>query len=189
MVLKKVGSVKTPATESKVTPKAAEKKKAPANKKSGSKSPAITKEDIGRMAAEYSELSKQIKVLDERKKLLATQIKEGAVKFGTLDDKGSSFIEVNGFVAGNVSKVSMSLNQNKGVEYLERKGLGDLIDEKVIKTINEERLEKAVGEKRLTLDEVDSFTDRKTSYQVSVKSVEDMPEVEQSNLALAAKKK
>ena len=92
-------------------------------------------------------------------------------------------------MTGNVSKVSMSLDQTKGVEYLEKKGLGDLVDVVEVKTINEERLEKAVGENRLTLEEVESFTEKKVSYQVSVKAVEDMPEVEQSDLALAAKKK
>lgn len=154
-----------------------------------SKTPVLTKKDIGACVAEYSEISKQIKVLEERKKLLATKIKEGAVKFGTLDDKGSSYFEVNGFIAGNVSKVSMSLDQTKGVEYLEKKGLGDLVDVVEVKTVNEERLEKAVSEKRLTLDEVEGFTTKKQSYQVSVKAVEEMPEVEQSNLALAASKK
>lgn len=150
---------------------------------------AITETEIGKCAEEYAEISKQIKVLENRKKLLAMKIKEGAVKFGTLDDKGSSYFEINGYITGNVSKVSMSLDQSKGVEYLEKRGFGDLVDERIVKTINEERLEKAVGEKRLTLDEVESFTERKQSYQVSVKAIESMPEVQQSDLALAAKKK
>ena len=166
---------KTPTTAKKSAPKKA--------------TPTITKADIGKCAKEYSEVSQQIKVLEERKKTLATIIKEGSVKYGTTDDKGSSYLEVDGFITGNVSKVSMSLDHTKGVDYLEKKGLGDLIDVETVKTINEERLEKAVGEKRLTLDEVESFTTKKQSYQVSVKAVEEMPEVEQSNLALAAKKK
>lgn len=172
----------------KATPKATANvaKKAPA-KKSATKT--VTKAEIGKLAKEYSEISSQIKVLEERKKVLASLIKEGSIKYGTLDDKGSSYFEVNGFVAGNVSKVSMSLDQTKGVEFLERMGLGDLVDETVVKTINEDRLEKAVGEKRLTLDDVESFTNRKTTYQVSVKSVKDMPEVEQSNMSLAASRK
>lgn len=149
----------------------------------------MTKKDIGDCVKEYAELSKQIKVLTDKKNLLSAKIKEGAVKFGTLDDKGSSYLEVDGYIAGNVSKVSMSLDQEKGVEYLEKKGLGDLIDVETVKTINEERLEKAVGDKRLTLKEVETFTSKKQTYQVSVKAVEEMPEVEQSNLALAASKK
>lgn len=177
----------TPKAEPKAAAKSTPKKTTA--KKSATTKVTDTESDIGRYAEEYADISKQIKVLEDRKKLLAAKIKEGAVKFGTKDDKGSSYFEVNGFVTGNVSKVSMSLNQEKGVEFLEKRGLGDLVDEKVVKTINEERLEKAVGEKRLTLEEVDSFTDRKTSYQVSVKTVEEMPEVEQSDLALAAKKK
>lgn len=174
----------------KATPKTALKSagtaKAP-TKKSAVKG--YSKSDIGKFAQEYDEISSQIKILDTRKKELATILKEGAVKYGTKDDKGSSYVEVNGYMTGNVSKVSMSLDQTKGVEYLEKKGLGDLVDVVEVKTINEERLEKAVGENRLTLEEVDSFTNRNTTYQVSVKAVKDMPEVEQSDLALAAKKK
>lgn len=174
----------------KATPKATAKVAEAHTKKSAEKkSTSITKTDIGKCAKEYSEISQQIKVLEERKKELANIIKEGSVKYGTLDDKGSSYLEVNGFTCGNVSKVSMSLDQTKGVDYLEKKGLGDLIDVETVKTINEEKLEKAVGEKRLTLDEVESFTTKKQTYQVSVKVLEDMPEVEQSSLALAAKKK
>lgn len=174
----------------KATTKAVEKKAPTTTKKSvAKKTSTITKADIGRCAKEYSEISQQIKVLEERKKTLSAIIKEGSVKYGTPDDKGSSYLEVDGFITGNVSKVSMSLDQTKGVDYLEKKGLGDLIDVETVKTINEERLEKAVGEKRLTLDEVESFTNKKQTYQVSVKAVEEMPEVEQSNLALAAKKK
>lgn len=183
MALKKV----VEATDTKVTPlkKPTTKKSAP--KKAGKTQ--MTQEDVGRLAKEYSEISAQMKVLDERKKELATLIKEGADKFGTEDDKGSKYLEVGGFVAGRIAKVSMSLDQTKGVEFLEAKGLGDLIDVETVKTINEDRLEKAVGEKRLTLADVDSFTNRKTQYQVSVKAVEDLPQVEQSNLALAAKNK
>lgn len=176
----------------KVTPKTALKSagtatKAPNKKKSVVKG--YSKSDIGKFAQEYDEISSQIKILDARKKELAAILKEGAIQYGTKDDKGSSYVEVNGYMAGNVSKVSMSLDQTKGVEYLEKKGLGDLVDVVEVKTINEERLEKAVGENRLTLDEVESFTEKKVSYQVSVKAVEEMPEVEQSELALAAKKK
>lgn len=190
-VLKATQKVKPKATSNKTeAPKTSTKATSKTtDKKSGSKTPTVTEHELGQCAEEYNEISKQIKVLEERKKTLATIIKEGSIKYGTKDDKGSSYFEVNGFITGNVSKLSMSLDQTKGVEYLEKKGLGDLVDVETVKTINEDRLEKAVGEKRLTLEEVESFTIKKQSYQVSVKSVEAMPEVEQSNLALAAKKK
>lgn len=188
MVLKKSGGKLSSVTGSKAVSKVVGNKSSA--KKSGKKAtPVITKDEVGLMAKEYSEISKQIKVLEDRKKLLATQIKEGAVKYGTPDDKGSSYLEVNGFIAGNVCKMSMSLDHDKGVEYLEKKGLGDIVDVMQVKTINEEKLEKAVGEKRLSLADVESFTNKKQSYQVSVKPIEEMPEVEQSNLSLAAKRK
>lgn len=151
------------------------------------KKTSMTKKEIGACAAEYSDLLVQIKVLEDKKKLLAAKLKEGAIKYGTPDDKGSSYIEVNGFSVGNVSYVSMSLDQDKGVKFLEKKGLGDCID--IVKCINEGQLEKAVSENRLTLDEVEGFTNRKQSFKVSVKAIKDMPEVETSSLALAASKK
>lgn len=151
------------------------------------KKTSMTKKEIGACAAEYNELSVQIKVLTERKNLLAAKLKVGAVTYGTIDDKGSYYFETNGFSVGSVSCVSMSLDQDKGVKFLEKKGLGDCID--VVKQINESQLEKAVSENRLTLDEVEGFTNRKHTFKVSVKSIKDMPEVETSSLALAASKK
>lgn len=172
----------------KVVPKVEEKASSKAVKKtSGVKR--LTRGELGRCAEEYKEISSQIKVLDDRKKQLATLLKEGAVQYGVKDDKGSSFIEVNGYVVGNVCKVSMSIDQSKAVPFLEKKGLGDLVDVVEVRTVNEERLTKAVGEKRLTLREVESFTNKSNSYSVSVQKIEDMPEVEQSSLSLAASRR
>lgn len=188
MVLKTAKKVEP--TKTTVTPlKSGKKAPSKSTKTSKPEKAKTTKDDIGRLAQEYSDLSEQIKVLEARKKELANLIKDGADKFGVEDDKGSKYLEVNGFTCGRVAKVSMSLDQTKGVEFLEAKGLGDLVDVETVKTINEDRLEKAVGEKRITLKEVESFTNKKVSYQVSVKQTEEMPQVEQSNLALAAKSK
>ena len=186
MALKINGVKKAPTTEVKAPVKKTPKT---APKKAKSATSGYTVEELGKAAQEYAEISAQMKIMDERKKALAKIIKDGAVKFGTKDDKGSSYLEVNSYVVGNVSKVSMSLDHEKGADYLEKKGLGDLVDVVTVKTINEDRLEKAVGDNRLTLQEVDSFTNRKVTYSVSVKSMEDMPVVEQSELAMAASKK
>lgn len=183
MKLKKSGSV-----ASTTVPTVTEKETKKATKKStGSKATSYTQADIGRFAGEYAELSKQIKALEEKKKNLSELIKAGAEQFGTKDDKGSFYLEVNGYVAGKIAKMSMSIDQDAAVPFLKKKGLADVIDK--IETVNQERLEKAVGAKRLTLNDVESFTNKKVSYQVSVKELEEMPEVEQSNLAPAAKRK
>ena len=68
-------------------------------------------------------------------------------------------------------------------------GIGDVVDEVTVRTVNEDRLQQAVSEGRLSLDTVESFTNVSVSYSVMVKEKEAMPEVEQTTLKSAAKRK
>ena len=68
-------------------------------------------------------------------------------------------------------------------------GLGDVVDVVTTKVVNEDRLQSAVQDRRITLDVVQDFTNESVSYSVSVKEKAEMPEVEQSNLQVARKKK
>ena len=145
-------------------------------------------QDIGKMGKEYSEVSKQIKVLEERKKFLADTIKSQVEQVGVKDDKGSYYLEDENFIMGKVAKKSFKIDQDKAVETLESMGLGDVVDVVTVKTVNEDRLQRAVQEKRLTLDTVQDFTNESVSYSVLVKEKEIMPEVEQSTLQVAKKK-
>ena len=90
---------------------------------------------------------------------------------------------------GKVAKKSYKIDQDTAVETLESMGLGDVVDEVTVKTVNEDRLQKAVQEKRVTLDTVQDFTNETVSYSVSVKEKEVIPEVEQSTLKVARSKK
>lgn len=164
-----------------------------AKKKSESKSdgkikPLFSAKEIGKMGKEYAELTAQIKVLEERKKELADKIKSGAEQLGVKDDKGSYYLESETHILGKVAKKSFKIDQDTAVATLESMGLGDVVDEVVVKTVNEDRLQKAVQEKRITLDTVQDFTKESVSYSVSVKEKEAMPEVEQSTLKVARKK-
>ena len=150
-------------------------------KKSGKPAtPAITVDDVARMAAEYKEISEQVKILDTKKKDLSDKIKEYSEKLGVKDDNGSFYLECGDFITGKVARVSMNINQEDAVKILEAMGLGDVVDEKVTKTVNEQRLEQAVAEKRCTIKTVEGFTEKNTTYQVSVKQKEEMPEVDTS---------
>lgn len=142
--------------------------------------PAITVDDVARMAAEYKEISEQMKVLDTKKKELADKIKEYSEKLGVKDDVGSFYLECGDYITGKVARVSMSIKQDEAVKVLEAIGLGDVVDETVTKTVNEQRLEQAVAEKRCTLKTVEGFTEKKTTYAVDVKKKEEMPEVDTS---------
>ena len=104
-----------------------------------------------------------------------------------VDDKGSSYIDGDSYVIGRVAKRTVKINQEEGVAMLRNKGLLNCITEKTTYTVNEEEVEKAVAEEILTEEDVRSFTTINTSYSVSVKAKEDMPEVEVS--AVARKKK
>lgn len=150
--------------------------------------PLFSAEDIGKMGKEYADISAQIKKLEEQKKALAEKIKSGAEQFGVKDDKGSFYLENDYFVMGKVAKKSFKIDQEKAVSTLESMGLGDVVDEVVVKTVNEDRLQKAVTDKRITLEDVKGFTNESVSYSVSVKEKEAMPEVEVATAKVARKK-
>ena len=150
--------------------------------------PMYSAEDIGRMGKEYAEISAQIKVLESKKKALADLIKSGAEKFGVKDDKGSFYLEDESVIMGKVAKKSFKIDQEKAVETLESMGLGGVVDTVVVKTVNEDKLQKAVQSGKLTLDDVKEFTDESVSYSVLVKEKEAVPEVEQTTLKAARKK-
>lgn len=150
------------------------------------KQPLFTSKDILEMGREYSELSKQIKQLEERKKSLSEKIKQGSEQFGVKDDKGSYYLEDDSIITGKVAKKSFKIDQDKAVKTLESMGLGDVID--LVKVVNEDKLDKAVKDKRLNIDTVKDFTKESVSYSVLVKEKEVVPEVEQSTLKAAKRK-
>lgn len=154
----------------------------------GGKKSTMTKDDLFKLAKEYNAISSQIKALDTQKKSLADKIKELAKKFGTKDDKGSYFCGNEDFMCGNVAKHSVSLDMDKAVKLLQKKGLNDLIEEKIVQTVDEKKLEKAVMDGTITDEEFNSIMNDRVSYSVSVRKVDDMPEVEVSALMAARKK-
>lgn len=149
----------------------------------------FTERDLNAMASQYADVSAQIKELEETKKNLADKIKQGAEQLGVKDDKGSFYLEGDNYIMGKVASKSMKIDQSKAVETLERKGLEDCVQTVVVKTVNEQKLEQAVMNNQITLDEVEEFTQINTTYKVSVVKKEAVPEVEQSTLAVAKRKK
>ena len=158
-------------------------------KKSSNLKPLFSADDIAKMGAEYADISAQIKVLEEKKKALADKIKSGAEQFGVKDDKGSFYLESDSHIMGKVAKKTFRIDQEKAVETLESMGLGDVVDVVTSKVINEDRLQRAVQEKRLSLDTVKDFTNETVSYSVLVKEKEAMPEVEVTTSKVAKRKK
>lgn len=159
-------------------------------KKSDTKvTPMFTEDNVKSLGRQYADISSQIKALEEQKKALAEKIKQGAEQFGVKDDKGSFYLESEDLMMGKVAKKSFKIDQDKAVKTLESMGIGDVVDEVTVRTVNENRLQQAVSDGRLSLDTVESFTNVSVSYSVLVKEKEAMPEVEQTTLKSAAKRK
>jgi len=159
-------------------------------KKSDTKvTPMFTEDNVKSLGRQYADISSQIKALEEQKKALAEKIKQGAEQFGVKDDKGSFYLESEDLMMGKVAKKSFKIDQDKAVKTLESMGIGDVVDEVTVRTVNEDRLQQAVSDGRLSLDTVESFTNVSVSYSVLVKEKEAMPEVEQTTLKSAAKRK
>lgn len=150
--------------------------------------PMFTEDDYNKMAIDYDSTSASIKELDKKKKSLAEQLKLGAESLGVKDDKGSFYLDCDNYVIGKVAKKSMSINQEDAVAYLKEAGLLECITTKTLETVNEQALEQAIADGKISFREVEDFTTLKTSYSVSVKKKEEMPAVEQSNLSVASKK-
>lgn len=140
------------------------------------------------LAREYNELSAQIKVLESRKKKLAELIKKGATSYGVKDDKGSSYLDLDGYIIGNVAKKSMSINQDEAIAMLEEKGLEECIEVVTVRQVNNDLLTNAVSKGKLSLNDIEKVTDVKISYAVSVTAKEEVPEIEQTTLKAAKRK-
>ena len=157
-------------------------------KKLGQSSFMFSEKEIFAMAEEYADISAKIKELETRKKALSDKIKEGAEKYGVKNDKGSYYLENDFFIAGKVAKKTFKIDQEKAVTVLRNKGLGDVVDVVTIESVNEDKLNNAVKDGRISINEVEDFTKVDTSYSVSVTRKEEMPEVEQSTLKAARNK-
>ena len=152
------------------------------------KNPVLSEKDYFDLASEYSSLSQQIKVLEARKKELSDTLKKGAEKLGTVDDKGSYYFESDSFIIGKVAKKSFKINQSAAVEKLKSLGLSDCVVTQVIESVDEDKLNTAVQSGKISLNDVEKFTDCTTSYSVLVKEKEPLAEIEQTNLVAAKKR-
>lgn len=150
--------------------------------------PMLSVDDIGKLGKEYADISAQIKVLEEKKKNLADKIKDGAEKFGVKDDKGSYYLENDSHILGKVARKSFKIDQDKAVSMLQAMGIGDVVDVVTTNVVNEERLQRAVQDGRISLDTVEEFTKSSVSYSVLVKEKEVLSEVDQTTLKVAKKK-
>lgn len=160
-----------------------------ASKKGAKVKSMFSEENVKSLGQQYADVSKQIKVLEAQKKDLAEKIKQGAEQFGVKDDKGSYYLESDTLIMGKVAKKSFKIAQERAIETLRSIGVGDVIDKVTSYVVNEDKLQQAVSEGRVSLETVESFTDVKVSYSTLVKEKEEITGVEQTTFKSAAKRK
>ena len=142
---------------------------------------------IGNLLEEYYSLREQKKTIEDRMKYLADQIKANAEKVGVKDDKGSFYAEDTQYVYGKQCKKSVSFDKDKAIEYFKNHGYDECID--TVEVINEEAVESRNNTGDISYEDLESITNTKVSYAIDIKKKEDMPEVEQTEVPLAASKK
>ena len=142
---------------------------------------------IGAMLSEYDSLREQKKKIEDRMKYLADQIKANAEKVGVKDDKGSFYAEDEQFIYGKQCKKSVSFNQEKALSYFRDHGYDDCIT--TVEVINEEAVESRINTGDISFEDLEDITTTKESYAIDLKRKEEMSEVEQTEVPIAASKK
>lgn len=142
---------------------------------------------IGVLLQEYSTLRDEKKKIDDRMKKLADLIKDNAEKTGVKDDKGSYYAEDENFVYGKQCKKSVSFNQERALQFFKNRGLVDCID--TVEVINEGAVEEHINTGDISYEDLEDITDTKVSYAIDLKKKEEMTEVEQTSVPMAASKK
>ena len=142
---------------------------------------------IGAMLSEYDSLREQKKKIEDRMKYLADQIKANAEKVGVKDDKGSFYAEDEQFIYGKQGKKSVSFNQEKALSYFRDHGDDDCIT--TVEVINEEAVESRINTGDISFEDLEDITTTKVSYAIDLKRKEEMSEVEQTEVPIAASKK
>lgn len=142
---------------------------------------------IDSLLVEYDRLREEKKTIDTRMKKLSEEIKKYAEANGVKNDKGSFYSENDSFTFGKMAKKSVSLIQDKAIEFFKRRKLLNAI--KVVETIDEDAVEKYINEGKISFEELESITDTKVSYSIDIKKKEVMQEVEEVVVPLVASKK
>ena len=142
---------------------------------------------IESLLEEYYSLREQKKTIEDRMKNLADQIKANAETVGVKDDKGSFYAENERFVYGKQCKKSVSFDKDKAITYFKNHGYTECID--TVEVINEEAVESRINTGDISYEDLEEITTTKVSYAIDIKKKEEMPEVEQTEVSMAASKK
>lgn len=147
-----------------------------------------TTRELQNMAREYKDVSNQIKLLEDTKKILSESLKEATQAVGVKDSKGSYYFDCGDYMLGKVAKKSIKLSTERAETYLKEHGLyEEATTTKVV--IDEDKLASLVSNGVIPQKDFESLCDITVNYSVSVKKGEEMPEVETTKAILVASKK
>lgn len=139
---------------------------------------------LARLAAEYSELKTRASQIDKRKKEIADILKNYAQKFGAKDDCGSYYVDVKGYTFGSQCRKSIRFNDS-AVGFLRSKGLDQCIE--MTPHIIEDEVTSAYNNGDISIKELEEITEQSVSYAITVTAHEEMPEVQQTQVAASRK--
>lgn len=142
---------------------------------------------IDSVVEEYIAILQQEKTLSARKKELAEQIKKHAVEHGQKDSKGSSYLVSNGYVFGNNVRKSISLDNEKAMNYLKEKGFEEVATT-LVRTINEQALEQLVSSGQIPTKDFESLCVIKETNAVLVKAETDAKDLAMPEVQVASRK-
>lgn len=151
----------------------------------------LKKSTVYQSVKEYDKLRAEKKKIEERMKVLASEIKNYAQTNGVKDDKGSFYAECKDYSFGSQCKKSISLNDEKVLNYFKAdKKLVPYIQTKEF--VPEETVELLSADGVIPYENLEKLCTTKTSYSVVVNKKEEVTEdVEEKvvNLPVAASKK
>lgn len=138
-------------------------------------------DDINSAVSEYYALRERKKVIDARMKSLSERIKSYSQSHGATSDTGSYYCENDTYYFGSVSKKSVSLDQEKALQYLKSHGMEDAI--KSVEVVDEQVLEQYIADGSITAKDIESISSVKSTYSLDVKKKEEVPDIQQVPLA------
>ena len=140
---------------------------------------------VEKMVAEYAALRHEEKRIKDRKAFLSDAIKSYSLSNGVKDENGSFYSDCDNYTYGAQCKKSVKFDDEKAALFFQSTGLEDCV--KLVPQIVESAVEKRFSDGDITAEELDSITKTSTSYAVTVKEKEVVPDVQQS-YAVAKKK-
>lgn len=129
---------------------------------------------------EYVSLCEEEKRIKQRKDVLASALKKYALENGETNDKGSSYFERDNYVVGNIARKSISFDVEKAIKFFRRRGYPECVKE--VEVIDESAVEELISTGEISLGDLESITQTKVSYSISVKPVEEVTDVQESRV-------